>query len=407
MLVHRHPSSENKESKSDMRRLQKSSKYLLNSLCIRSRFLTKFKRWMFTRYGFFIITATLIVFINEILFYEWSRFHWPNIESLAKNIANVETHRSTVEKLLLVADPQLIGEKDEGLFGLITRKDADRYLAKTFSQVNQYIKPDWILFLGDIFDEGLSATDDEFKRYFDRFDSIFQYENREQKCIVIPGDNDVGGEYYGDKQPILRQRFRNYFGRTIALHRQNNIEYLKLDIDMFESYIDDKRAAIMEQTQNRPLSSIFRIVLNHWPLLTRSARFVKPFINELEPNLILKGDSHHFYIFAYDRINMTNRIIAREYLSQSILSIDLDQKRFIYEISVPTCSYRMGVDRIGYIVLLLDSATKTAHLSILSTPRRYISLYLYAAYGICFLISLVLILLFPRRSLSKWLTLNR
>jgi hypothetical protein len=62
---------------------------------------------------------------------------------------------------------------------------------------------------------------------------------------------------------------------------------------MFESYVDGKRFAIMEQTENRPLSSIFRIILNHWPLLTRSARFVKPFINELEPNLILKGDSHH------------------------------------------------------------------------------------------------------------------
>ncbi len=84
--------------------------------------------------------------------------------------------------------------------------------------------------MGDIFDEGLSASDDEFKRYFDRFDSIFQYENREQKCIVIPGDNDVGGEYHGDKQPILRQRFRNYFGRTIALYHQNDIEYLKVFI---------------------------------------------------------------------------------------------------------------------------------------------------------------------------------
>lgn len=62
---------------------------------------------------------------------------------------------------------------------------------------------------------------------------------------------------------------------------------------MFESYVDGKRSAILEQTQNRPLTAIFRIVLNHWPLLTRSARFVKPFINELEPNLILKGDSHH------------------------------------------------------------------------------------------------------------------
>ena len=34
--------------------------------------------------------------------------------------------RSTVEKLLLVADPQLIGERDEGFFGFVTRNDADR-----------------------------------------------------------------------------------------------------------------------------------------------------------------------------------------------------------------------------------------------------------------------------------------
>ncbi len=52
---------------------------------------------------------------------------------------------------------------------------------------------------------------------------------------------------------------------------------------------------------------------------------------------------------------MTNYLIAREYISQSILPIDLNEKRFIYEISVPTCSYRMGVNRIGYGVLLLDS----------------------------------------------------
>ena len=104
-------------------------------------------------------------------------------------------------------------------------------MAKTFSRAHSYIRPDWTLFLGDIFDEGLSASDDEFKRYFDRFDSIFHYEDREQRCIVIPGDNDVGGEYYGDKQPILRQRFRNYFGKTIALYHQNDIEYLKVNID--------------------------------------------------------------------------------------------------------------------------------------------------------------------------------
>lgn len=49
----------------------------------------------------------------------------------------------------------------------------------------------------------------------------------------------------------------------------------------------------MAELQNRPMSAIFRLVLNHWPILTRTRRFVKPFIDEIEPNLILKGDSHH------------------------------------------------------------------------------------------------------------------
>jgi hypothetical protein len=48
-------------------------------------------------------------------------------------------------------------------------------------------------------------------------------------------------------------------------------------------------------------------------------------------------------------------VIAEEYLSQSILSFDLNEKRFVYEISIRTSSYRMGVERIGYGVLLLDS----------------------------------------------------
>jgi len=49
----------------------------------------------------------------------------------------------------------------------------------------------------------------------------------------------------------------------------------------------------MEQMQNRPMKAMFRIILNHWPILTRTSRFVRPFIDDLEPNLILKGDSHH------------------------------------------------------------------------------------------------------------------
>jgi hypothetical protein len=64
-------------------------------------------------------------------------------------------------------------------------------------------------------------------------------------------------------------------------------------MDMFDSYTEGKRYPIMEQMQNRPMTAKFRIVLNHWPILLRIPHFVKPFINEIEPNIILKGDSHH------------------------------------------------------------------------------------------------------------------
>jgi hypothetical protein len=80
MLIHRHQGSEKTKIEPKMSRLQTSSRYLSNSLYFRWRF----KRWISTRYGFLFIIALLVVFFNEVIVYQWSRFHWPDIESIAK-----------------------------------------------------------------------------------------------------------------------------------------------------------------------------------------------------------------------------------------------------------------------------------------------------------------------------------
>ena len=80
MLIHRHPGSEKDKSKPEMSRVQTSMRYLSRSLYFRSRF----KRWIFTRYGFLFIMALFVIFLNEILFYQYARFHWPDLDSLAK-----------------------------------------------------------------------------------------------------------------------------------------------------------------------------------------------------------------------------------------------------------------------------------------------------------------------------------
>ncbi|XP_037558285.1 metallophosphoesterase 1 homolog [Dermacentor silvarum] len=80
-------------------------------------------------------------------------------------------------RLLLVADPQLLGRVNTapGLFGIIERWDADRYISKTFALANDYFKPHVVIFLGDLSDEGEFATDDDFRSYVERFFNIFTH----------------------------------------------------------------------------------------------------------------------------------------------------------------------------------------------------------------------------------------
>lgn len=48
-----------------------------------------------------------------------------------------------------------------------------RFLEKTYSTVVNHLKPDVIIFLGDLFDEGSIANNEQFSRYLTRFFNIF------------------------------------------------------------------------------------------------------------------------------------------------------------------------------------------------------------------------------------------
>ncbi len=60
-------------------------------------------------------------------------------------------------RMLVVADPQLVGLRDEPAWplGALTRWDADRYLAATFRWALSHAAPvEVVAFLGDLIDEG-------------------------------------------------------------------------------------------------------------------------------------------------------------------------------------------------------------------------------------------------------------
>ena len=81
MLIHRHQRTKTTttNSESKMSRLHPSPRFLATGLFFR----LKFKRLIFTRYGFLFTLAVLVVFFNEILFYQWAHWHWPAIQHIA------------------------------------------------------------------------------------------------------------------------------------------------------------------------------------------------------------------------------------------------------------------------------------------------------------------------------------
>jgi hypothetical protein len=60
----------------------------------------------------------------------------------------------------------------------------NRYLAKSFYYALHYIKPDVVVFLGDLMDEGSTSTDDDYQFYKTRFSAIFDISKFKSKVGV-------------------------------------------------------------------------------------------------------------------------------------------------------------------------------------------------------------------------------
>ena len=94
---------------------------------------------------FLLFSSLFAIFYNEFLVYWLNYNSWPQYHKLEKNAT----------RLLLIADPQLIGENDEPWYqSKIARWDSDNYLRNTYLLANSYVKPNATIYLGDLFDEG-------------------------------------------------------------------------------------------------------------------------------------------------------------------------------------------------------------------------------------------------------------
>jgi hypothetical protein len=222
---------------------------------------------------------------NEVIVYWLMLLKWPDLH---------RTSDKNAQRLLLVADPQLIGDNDEPwYYKTFSKWDSDRYLHNTFILAQSFVRPNATIFLGDLFDEGLKATDQQYDEYYNRFKKIFDFNSNNGSTIYIPGDNDIGGENFNERNSMLNQRFIKYFlnksnnkeatkksaDGLLNLHKLNHLGFLTLDLDYTYNLAMDKfkmkviRDLLAKQDQQQ--ANQFLILLNHMSIVKRDDSEIK------------------------------------------------------------------------------------------------------------------------------------
>ncbi|KAG8228021.1 hypothetical protein J437_LFUL003656 [Ladona fulva] len=289
--------------------------------------------------------VVVVIFYVEYVTYYINVLKWPSIKC----------PNSECLKILLVADPQILGEKTESF---IARWDSDRYLAKNFKLAMNHVKPELVIFLGDLMDEGSIASEEEYTRLKVRFFKIFK-EDENVQILYLPGDNDIGGEGNERVTQLKYERYQKTFDGREAVSIKF-AEFIKVN-RITESYPSLKIV-------NTPKANISRVLLSHLPLLPASSGFVERVLSQLRPHLIFSAHDHKSFHFDADVDVKSGRIVGHYHvfpLGGSDVALKTAAARkaqgktsfswmfylgdsIVHEIMVPTCSYRMGVPYMGF-----------------------------------------------------------
>ncbi|XP_013187014.1 metallophosphoesterase 1 [Amyelois transitella] len=308
-----------------------------------------FKRSTTVKYSI----AALVV---AVLYCEWfiylaQPFYWPSLEC--------EGVDASCTRVLFIADPQIQGDTAVAPpLSYLFNWDSDRYLKSTFSVVLNHFKPDVLVYMGDLMDEGSIATMQQFHGYVKRLSKIFEI-NYSVVQIWLPGDNDIGGE----GEPIKKDKVKEFAEvfeqpdvitfKNISFYKVNGITYTV--------------PHEMELVDNN-----YKIVVSHYPV-THKHSFIHKMNAKIRPDIYFSAHDHDSKYVKQKR-DLTQRQAL--YPLYSVLHIPRGD--WLYEISVPTCSYRMGTSKIGYGAAVFENNNSLLHYTVFWSPQRFPYLLFYA-----------------------------
>eukprot|EP00127_Corallochytrium_limacisporum_P003454 Clim_evm82s149 gene=Clim_evmTU82s149 len=292
-------------------------------------------------------------------------FQFLNIEfAVANCAADVGERDPTCVRMALFSDTQIPGVIHEGApypLKHITLWDADRYISRIIISVLQNYDPDVVAILGDLLDEGVEASDEQYKGYVERFDRYIRkpiysfYEERDEDgdLFLLAGDNDIGGEGRDLLTDASTDRHVKNFGLLNHSIEVKGVIIAQIDTVSLSTPRRLMKATWAPAEANDAIDEFKEknirnsILLTHYPLSKMTKKLQAVIEHEMQPAHIFSGDTHYPGHFKHS---------------------------FVEEDTVPATSYRMETNEMGFgiaDICALDDEVKVSY-SRCVTPPRYL-----------------------------------
>lgn len=289
--------------------------------------------------------------------------------------------------ILLIADPQLIDNhtypgRNELLLKL-SKHTVDTYIKKNYNELLDQLQPNYIMFLGDLLDNGRDATDEYFAQEYNRFKRIFR--PLDKMFLNVPGNHDIG---FGNGVKIpMRTRFEKSFGSANTVVDIDGVDFIILDTLSISS---------TDETINKQLKDFLysiakekskpRILLTHVPLyrdpnlscgpLRESKTFdvngygyqyknsveeslSRDILNQIQPDITFTGDDHDYCDIQHENgyrevtVKSISMAMGKKYPAVQLLSIkNEDNFKMETEICFLQTPY---INVANYVVLAIVS----------------------------------------------------
>lgn len=165
------------------------------------------------------------------------------------------------------------------------------------------------------------------------------------KMIYLPGDNDIGGEGTEMVKPSKVKRFYNYFENRSQWKLKNNLNIYHINRIIHEMpLLPEEDAPQIEEN-----SGYTRVFISHFSVVLTPGAFSYKAIQRFKPHVIFTGHYHKSSQITSEvnrlRFSSTTLFLSHT-MTYDLRTIEANLE--VLEIQVPSCSYRMGEQHIGF-----------------------------------------------------------